>query len=265
MSGGQGEIILHRETSPLVLATYVLQAVCAEWPPAQADADRTLREYHAEFGSRIDPLLQALTTKWRTEALDHGLPRDYQEWWAAVDPFASPVAQAIRARFVTRWLLNSETGDGVFAVSLLVDMLKPYTKDPTFIRRGGWVAVRRNVAWVLQGETGVAAKTWRKALDAKRDARQALRQYNDSFFGRHQRALVRLARFWALKNICQPGAEYPLTLEQVCRGVDEDLPEGSRHVGALDQAHLSRDLAPFDEAMGRSRARGAPLGFPRSR
>ena len=169
------ELIISHESGPFVLAAYVVQAVCAEWPDAQASADAVLRGYEREYG----PFLRTQTFNASVTYHGRGFTRNsvhcFLGDFAKISPFAGAVAEALRAPFVDRWLAGSECGDQVFGLGLVVDLLGPLARSPAFVRGGGWAQVRPALCGLAEAETQVPADVWRGVLDARREAKRTLR------------------------------------------------------------------------------------------
>ena len=131
------ELIIPEQTSPFVLATYVILAVCKEWPDAQASADAVLRQYNDNFGVGLRASVLHVSKRYRGRGGDTDAMHEFLSEFQSQSPMGGAVAEAVRAPFVERWLKGYSVGDTVFGFALVVDLLKPITSTPEFVRAGG--------------------------------------------------------------------------------------------------------------------------------
>ena len=247
-------IIYNKDTSPVILASHAIQSVLSLWPEAKAEGEQMLEEYEQLYGKAV----RALLVLPGVDRNRKGLPplREIEDWWDEHDPFAE-TAVTIYRPWAGRWVLGSEPAELTVNICLTLDLLNPALGQSA---RKVWQQAGPLILKALASATDIPAETWRDAFDGRRQAKEALKERGRPFYGWQARALAKGAELWVLVRIPAPGADFGLTLRESCNVYHDRHPQEP----VLDERHVSTTIAPWDEALGVTRTRGAPPGRPRS-
>lgn len=251
-------VIYSEETSPTVLSTYAMQAVLNLWPEAKNEADQMLIEFDHSYGEALRSLVVFQAQNGQRKSLPP-IPV-IKEWWGEHNPFDEQ-SNNIYKPWVNRWLLGSEPAELAVFMTLILDLLNPLLpgsqRERDKLHRKAGPLMWKSLALA----TNTRAETWSDAYFGRYQARRALRERGQPFYGWQARALVKGAEFWALVRIPSPGANHGVSLADSVGIYQERHP---KEIKLPAEYHVSDMIAPFDEALGVTRTRGAPPGRPRN-
>lgn len=237
-------------TAPDLLSLAVYYAVLRRRQGATDAWSEAFVEFHERFGER-------LSRAWmeRLDVMKEAQARGEFDWVRAKQEVEAykPFWEKLRedARPVIRPLLNTwfYGADNVYQWILVGYIMGVLPGAAEKLRRGddllGVVlelssGLDRDAFWLNVVSTRRAEETLRKKT------RERLRQHG--YWLKHFVTIVKYADIWVEFNIPEtPGGQTP-TRDELAMGVGKDPVE------------LSKALRPFDQAMGKSRRRGAPPG-----